>query len=122
MIIFHNCSVIIQNQLFENLELQFNHPNILPIKSTQIEERHLEKLFNMSHLHDSQLANRQHLEFLKLYQHSSSGVIFIIILGIIAAISYSRWNVITAVVKKRTGRASSRGGGVNNEPTPGTLT
>ncbi|XP_038120569.1 uncharacterized protein LOC119770195 [Culex quinquefasciatus] len=115
MIIFHNCSVIIQNQLFKNLELQFNHPNILPIKSTQIVESHLEKQFNLSVLHEAQKVNRHHLKSLRTYQHSSLGGILVIILIIIAALAYIQWNAITAFFKKRTGRALTRGGGVNNE-------
>lgn len=121
MIIFHNCSVIIQNQLFENEELQFDHPNILPIKSTQVEESHLEKIFNMTLLHEVQKVNQQHLESLKIYQHSSSGVILVIILVIIATITYTKWNAITIIFKKRTGRASTKGGGVKNEPALVTL-
>lgn len=116
MIIFHNCSVIIQNQLFENQELQFNHPNILPIKSTQVEQSHLEKLFNMTHLYEAQKVHQQHLDSMKIYQHSSSGATFVTILVIIAIISYVKWNVISTVFKKHKGRASTKGGGVNNEP------
>lgn len=114
LIIFHNCSVIIQDRLFENLELNFNHPIISPLETYQIEESHLERYYNNSYLHKMHIENRQHLDSLKTHHFSSIGAIFIIISIIIIVIAYGQRNVIATLFIRSPGRASLGDGLVNN--------
>lgn len=114
LIIFHNCSVIIQDRLFENLELNFNHPIISPLGTYQIEETQLEKFYNTSYLHKMHIENRKHLDSLKVHHFSSIGAIFGIISIIILVTIYRQRKVIAAFFIRRTGRASLGDGVVNN--------
>jgi hypothetical protein len=116
LIIFHNCSVIIQNMLFENLELNFKHPNILPLELLQIEETHLDKHYNISHIQKLNIENRHHLELLKSYHYSSTGVIFILITIIIATLTYRQRKLVSTFFKRSPRRASLGEGVVNNQP------
>lgn len=106
LIIFHNCSVIIQDRLFENLELNFNHPIISPLETYQIEETHLEKFYNNSYLHKMHIENRQHLDALRTHHFSSIGAIFIIISIIIIFMAYRQRNTIATLFIRSPGRAS----------------
>jgi hypothetical protein len=115
LIIFHNCSVIIQGRLFENLELNFNHPIISPLGTYQIEETQLEKYYNTSHLHKMHIENRQHLDSLKFHHFSSIGVIFGVFSITILVLTYRKRKEITTFLIRRTGRASLGDGVVNNE-------
>lgn len=62
LITFHNCSLYIKNELFENYELRFEQPSILPLQLTKIETLHIERHINLSELHELHMKNRQHLE------------------------------------------------------------
>lgn len=59
---FHNCSLYVKNELFENYELKFDHPSVLPIQFANIKTLHVERHVNLSELHELNLKNRQHLE------------------------------------------------------------
>ncbi|XP_055643101.1 uncharacterized protein LOC129779571 [Toxorhynchites rutilus septentrionalis] len=115
LIIFQNCSVIIQDRLFENLELHFNHPIISPLEINQIEETSLEKYYNTSYLHEMHIENRKHLDSLKIHNFSSIGAMFALTMIIILVTIYRRRNAIATFFIRRTGRASLGDGVVNDE-------
>ena len=62
LIIFHNCSLFVNKELYENFEHRFYQPTILPLHAMQIQPLHVERNINLSELHEFNLKNRQYLE------------------------------------------------------------
>lgn len=84
LVTFHNCSLYVKNELFENYELRFEQPSILPLQPIKIETLHIERHVNLSELHELHLKNRQHLETMDFkYQIGSIAFSTIIILAIV---------------------------------------
>lgn len=115
LVIFHNCSLYVNNELFENFELQFQHPTILPLQAIKIKPLQIDRHINISELQELNFRNRQHMEELQ-FKHqlgiaSLSTVIILIaaILGL-SMVKYHR----TIKSGNCSGRAKLIGGAVNH--------
>lgn len=116
---FHNCSLYIKNELFENYELKFEHPSVLPIQLTNIKTLHVERHVNLSELHELNLKNRQHLETVDFtYQlgFGSFGTVIILMVGLLTIGTIMYWR--KAKSADCSGRAISKGGRVKNASSP----
>ncbi|XP_055586240.1 uncharacterized protein LOC129738937 [Uranotaenia lowii] len=67
-ILFHNCSVRIKNELYENYEIEFRQKTILPIQAEKISPVYVEPHTNYSEIKELHLKNRRHLESLESKQ------------------------------------------------------
>lgn len=122
LVTFRNCSLYIRNQLFENYELQFDHPSILPSLLTNIKALHVERQVNISALHDLHIKNRQQLATIDTnYKLGCASLITIITLLI--AFMVFRFIKYRRVLKfgDCSGRAKLKEGRVNDETTLPTI-
>lgn len=62
LVTFHNCSLYVRNQLYENYELRFYQPTILPLQPIKIKAFQIDRHVNISELHELNILNRQHLD------------------------------------------------------------
>ncbi|XP_055594648.1 uncharacterized protein LOC129745546 [Uranotaenia lowii] len=121
---FHNCSLYIKNELFENYEIKFDHPSVLPVQLTNIKTLHVERHVNLSELHELNLKNRQHLETVDMtYQlgFGSFGTVIILMVILLAIGITKYWRKVKSA--DCSGRAISKGGRVKDatSPTPSNI-
>lgn len=62
LVTFHNCSLFVNNELYENFEIQFQHPTILPLQPIKIKPLQIDRHVNISELQESNIRNRLYLE------------------------------------------------------------
>lgn len=122
IITFHNCSLLVGNELFENHELQFHQPIILPLEPTKIQPQQIEKFINLTELHEINLKNRQYLETLKAKHLFGFAAISTLTICLFAFVAFG---IIKYRQLTKTGNCSGRailmGGRLKNEastPTP----
>lgn len=115
LITFHNCSLFVNNQLFENYELWFDHPIIHPIQPGHIGAANIERSINLTELQELHMKNRQHLELVDFknevgFTALSSIIILIIVVLVFVVIRYR----IIPETENCSGRAILKGGLVKN--------
>ncbi|XP_055632804.1 uncharacterized protein LOC129773235 [Toxorhynchites rutilus septentrionalis] len=121
MVTFHNCSLLVNNELHENYELWFNQPIINPILPGQIKISTIERNVNMTEIQELHLKNREHLETMDLKNKigfvSLSGFIILafVLLALLILKHYG-----FAKTGNCSGRAMSKGGRVKHGTTPAT--
>ncbi|XP_062554260.1 uncharacterized protein LOC134219532 [Armigeres subalbatus] len=62
LITFQNCSLYINNELYENYEFSFHQPIVLPLQLLKIKPQHIERHVNISELQELHIQNKQHME------------------------------------------------------------
>ena len=109
LINFHNCSIYVGNQLYENYELRFYQPIILPLQFMKIKPLQIERHVNLTELHIRNLETLQKLERIDWKHLSTSiSIITILLLGLLVfGISKYRQHMNTA---NCSGRAILKGG------------
>ncbi|XP_055590519.1 uncharacterized protein LOC129742617 [Uranotaenia lowii] len=112
LITFHNCSIYIKNELFENYELKFNHASVLPMQLTNIKTLHIERHVNLSELHELNLINRRHLETVDFKYRLSLGTFSTVILLILALLGLGIYKWKNSKPMDCSGRAKLKGGRV----------
>lgn len=111
LIMFHNCSLYIKNELFENYELRFEQPSILPLQLTKIKTLHIERHVNLSELHELHIKNRQHLETMEFKYRIGSiafSTVTTLMFVLLAIGIFKYWKF--AKTANCSGRAISKGG------------
>ncbi|XP_055600008.1 uncharacterized protein LOC129749146 [Uranotaenia lowii] len=111
-ITFHNCSIYIKNELFENYELKFNHASVLPMQLTNIKTLHIERHVNLAELHELNLINRRHLETVDFKYRLSLGTFSTVILLILALLGLGIYKWKNSKPMDCSGRAKLKGGRV----------
>lgn len=117
LITFFNCSIIIENQVFENYETEFKHPIITPLHVSQIERIQVQRHVNVSQLQEMHIKNRQLLENLEV-NHRNGTIIFAVVSVCLLAILLTmckRLHHIKTWVQSFTGRETLGEGAVNNQ-------
>lgn len=112
---FHNCSIFVNNELYENFEFKFQHPTILPLQPMRINTLQIDRHINVSELQELHLRNRQYLEKVQ-FKHQlefasvSIAIVLLAVLSSFIAIKYRRF------IKSGhcSGRAILVGEAVNN--------
>ena len=86
LVTFHNCSLYVRNQLYENFELWFYQPTIVPLQPIKIKAFQIDRHINTSELHELNIRNRQHLDtisFKHIVGFASLGTVIILMLIVI---------------------------------------
>ena len=123
LITFHNCSIYINNELYENLEFQFYQPIITPLEPTKIKPMQIHRHINLSELHAIHIENRKHLETIDIkniigFVSISTLTVFILAVTIFGIIKYQQF----AKTGNCSGRAILAQGAVNDETKSQSLT
>lgn len=100
LVMFKNCSVSVNNETFDNLELKSKTGfEILPFFNVTIRQKNIEPLVDLHELHDLHIENKKHLEMIHLTREQDQWLSFSVI-AIIAVITFVVIGVITFLVKK----------------------
>lgn len=124
LVTFHNCSLYVRNQLYENFELRFYQPTILPIQPIKIKAFEIDRHINISELHELNIQNRQHLNtvrFKHLVGFASLGTVIIFIIAVIGFGIFKYHQIIKSSSGHCSGRAILIGGAVKHENTTSSI-
>ena len=119
LITFHNCSLYAKNELYENFELRFHQPTILPLQPVRIKTIQIDRHINISELHELNLQNRQHLrsmDFKHILGFTSLSTVIILVLAFLGFGIFKYRQILKSA--HCSGRAILMGGAVKQQNTP----
>ena len=118
LVTFHNCSIYVGNQFYENFELWFFQPTIVPLQPIKIKAFNIDRHVNISELHELHIKTRQHLDTVR-FQHMvgivSLGTVIVCILVVLSFGIFKYHQLIQSSPIHCSGRAILKGGLVKNE-------
>lgn len=121
-ITYHNCSIYVKNELYENYEIEFHHPIIIPLQPHMIQTLHIERHVDLAELHKQHTTNRDHLQTIDLTHKMGFGMISstVLIMAICLSIFYFKFRPTSTNNKICSGRAKLEEGRVKTEINPQT--
>lgn len=119
LVMFHNCSLFVNHKLYENFELEFHHPTILPLQPIKIKPLQIDRHVDISEVQDSNTRNRQYLEEVHRKHQlgfASLSIAIILITAFLSFIAIKYRRIINS--GHCSGQAILKGDVVNHGPSP----